>query len=84
MKLELVTVFWRKKFEWMVSEKLDNCIILPVVHSTSGEPVVPGRHLQTNTVRSLMHSAFLPHPIVRQSGAIFSGVPINTKNGIER
>lgn len=48
---------------------------LPVVHSTSGDPVVPGGHLHTNNVPSRMHSAFLPQPTVRQSGDALSGLP---------
>ena len=49
---------------------------LPVVHSTSGDPVVPGGHLHTKRVPSRMHSAFLPQPTVRQSGAALSGLPM--------
>lgn len=59
-----------------VSEKeLVGRYALPVVHSTSGDPVVPGGHLHTNNVPSRMHSAFLPQPTVRQSGAALSGLP---------
>lgn len=57
-------------------KQLVGCISLPVVHSISGEPLVPGGHRQTNIAPSLMHSAFFPHPLVRQSPKSLSALPV--------
>lgn len=53
-----------------------NCVIvklcLPLVHSTSGRPVCPGKQRQTKNACSRIHSAFLPQPSVRQSTTFLS------------
>lgn len=56
--------------------------LLPVVHSISGDPLVPGGHLHTNIAPSRMHSAPLPHPFVRQS-KLFSALPVLAIGKIE-
>lgn len=61
-------------------KKLVSRVFLPVVHSISGEPLVPGGHRQTNIAPSLMHSAFLPHPFVRQSPKSLSELPVSTNH----
>jgi hypothetical protein len=74
----LVTIAIHIKVE-LISLKIEKLVVpnfLPVVHSMSGDPVVPGGHLHTNNVPSRMHSAFLPQPTVLQSGAALSGLPM--------
>lgn len=48
---------------------------IPFLHSTAAFPTVPGGHRHTNTTCSLIHSAPLPHPSVRQSMIARSEIP---------
>lgn len=48
---------------------------LPLRHSTSGRPDVPGKQRQTKNACSRRHSAFLPQPSVLQSTTPLSAVP---------
>ena len=64
----LCTVYNVCDFCKCVSDELG----LPLLHSTSGRPVCPGRQRQTKNACSRMHSAFLPHPSVLQSTTCLS------------